>query len=295
MNQEELYSRIREFLEEQKKYLESTGGVSKISNLSLQEVNNLELIIFDYPELEYFLLENEETYDVFLRRKYLSSKIDIGSTINAAKNAYRNMNYKSSLSKLLLILKKAACPKSEVYMLTGLSYINLGEEEKGKDYLRLANYIEGKKDYNNVDLNEVRERVEESMKEFKKSSSYNQYNVDMDRQVHIDRLSLPNLDKIIKAIEVNFYDLETAGKEFNLTDEQIDFIKLIYAREFYKQGEIEKGDYYLKSVEESSGKTSDVTRLCLEARTNKRFFQYRDNNVPKYLSLVKTSKRKKLK
>ena len=47
MNQEELYSRIREFLEEQKKYLESTGGVSKISNLSLQEVNNLELIIFD--------------------------------------------------------------------------------------------------------------------------------------------------------------------------------------------------------------------------------------------------------
>ena len=295
MNQEELYSRIREFLEEQKKYLESTGGVSKISNLSLQEVNNLELIIFDYPELEYFLLENEENYDVFLRRKYLSSKIDIGSTINAAKNAYRNMNYKSSLSKLLLILKKAACPKSEVYVLTGLSYINLGEEEKGIDYLRLANYIEGKKDYNNVDLNEVRERVEESMKEFKKSSSYNQYNVDMDRQVHIDRLSLPNLDRIIKAIEVNFYDLETAGKEFNLTDEQIDFIKLIYAREFYKQGEIEKGDYYLKSVEESSGKTSDVTRLCLEARTNKRFFQYRDNNVPKYLSLVKTSKRKKLK
>ena len=295
MNQDELYSRIREFLEEQKKYLESTGGVSKISNLSLQEVNNLELIIFDYPELEYFLLENEETYDVFLRRKYLSSKIDIGSTINAAKNAYRNMNYKSSLSKLLLILKKAACPKSEVYVLTGLSYINLGKEEKGIDYLRLANYIEGKKDYNNVDLNEVRERVEESMKEFKKSSSYNQYNVDMDRQVHIDRLSLPNLDKIIKAIEVNFYDLATAGKKFNLTDEQIDFIKLIYAREFYKQGEIEKGDYYLKSVEESSGKTSDVTRLCLEARTNKRFFQYRDNNVPKYLSLVKTSKRKKLK
>ena len=30
MNQDELYSRIREFLEEQKKYLESTGGVSKI-------------------------------------------------------------------------------------------------------------------------------------------------------------------------------------------------------------------------------------------------------------------------
>ena len=95
--------------------------------------------------------------------------------------------------------------------------------------------------------------------------------------------------KVNKAIK------STAGKEFNLTDEQIDFIKLIYAREFYKQGEIEKGDYYLKSVEESSGKTSDVTRLCLEARTNKRFFQYRDNNVPKYLSLVKTSKRKKLK
>ena len=96
----------------------------------------------------------------------------------------------------------------------------------------------------------------------------------------------PNFDDIINYIEQNKLDLETAGKELNLSNEQVDLIKLIFAREFYKQGDMEKGNYYLNSVEKTRGKTSEVTRLCLEARTNKKFFQYRDNNNPKKLSVI---------
>lgn len=291
MTQEEKDAQIREFLESQISNLERVGGISKIGELSEKEVKELENVIFDYPELDYYVLENEELFDVFLRCKSKDAKIDVGGTIESARNAFiNNQNYRVCIQKLRLVLRKAAHPKSDVYDLMGLAYNDSGEVEIGNDYLRLANYLNGVRDYNNVDIDKVRERVEGNMK-YNKKNNYNQYNFDLDRQVHIDRLTLPNLDKIIEYIEANHLDLETAGKQLNLTEEQIDFVKLIYAREFYKQGDMEKGNYYLRSVEKTSGKTSEVTRLCLETRTNKKFFQYRDNNQPKMLSLVKPGKR----
>ena len=293
MDFEPFNDQVRKYLEEEIKILDKTGGISKIESLTSEDLNDYLVNLYNYDELDSFVLKNDDdSYDLFLRYKSLDTKIEIGNVIESAKEAYKSENYDKSLSKILLVLRKAAYPKSEVYDIAGLIYNAKGEFEKGNDYIRIANYMEGKKEYNKVDINEVRERVEEKMKKAKKSN-YNQYNFDMDnREIHIDKLTLPDLDKIIEYVEKKHINLETAGKELNLTNEEIDFIKLIYAREFYKQGDIEKGNYYLKSVEESSGKTSDVTRLCLEARTNKKFFQYRDNNQPRKLSLVRTAKRK---
>jgi hypothetical protein len=231
---------------------------------------------------------------VFFRVRKTQSKIEIGKTFNSAKNNYLDKNYRKCNAKLSLILRMASHPKSEVYELAGLTCYNLERYDKANDYLRLAQYLNGEKDYNVVDINKVRERVEKDMKQERKNN-YSQLNYELDRQIHIERLTVPALEEIIEYIQSNHLDIETAGKNLGLTNEQIDFIKLIYAREFYKQGDMEKGNYYLKSVEETSGKTSDVTRLCLEARTNKKFFQYRDNNQPKMLSLVKPGKRKQLK
>ena len=291
MAQEEKVLQIRHIIKDQNAELKKTGGIFKLGNLQESDVRNIECVIIDYPKLEYYVLENENSYDVFLRYKNYDTKLEIGNTVDSVKRDYINKDYNSCLSKLLLVLKEAAVPSPEVYELAGLTYSSLGDLEQANDYFRLTNYLRGVKNYNIVNIDKVRERVEKEMKDNKKNN-YSQYNYDSDRQIHIDKLTLPDLDEIIDYIEENHLDIETAGRDCNLTDEQIDFVKLIYAREFYKQGDIEKGNAYLKSVEETRGKTSDVTRLCLEARTNKKFFQYRDNNQPKQLALVKPGKRK---
>ncbi len=291
MVQADKFAEIKSFLEEQITHLDRVGGITKLEGLTEKEVKDIEIIIFDYPELEHFVLENDGKYDVFFRIKELNSKIEIGKTFNNAKNDYINKNYKKCNLKLSLILRMAAHPKSEVYELAGLTCYKLEKFDVANDYLRLAKYLSGERFYNNININEVRERVEGKMKQVKKNN-YSQLNYELDRHIHIERLTLPALDEIIDYIQSNHLDIETAGKKLNLTNEQIDFVKLIYAREFYKQGDIDKGNAYLKSVEETRGKTSEVTRLCLETRTNKKFFQYRDNNVPKKLSLVKPGKRK---
>ena len=301
MPKDEELVQVKRFLGEQIKLLKDSGGVSKISGLPEDALKEIESVIFDFPKLQFFVLENNNKYDVFFRYKTLETTLEIGETFNSAKSKYMNNNYGNCLSKLLLILKSAAHPKAEVYELTGITYMNMGDMEKANDYLRLANYINGEKDYNIVDYDKVKERVEEKMKEAKKNN-YSQYNYDSDRQIHIDKLSLPGLEELVDSIKENHLDIETAGRSLELTDEQNDFVKLIFARECYKKGDIERGNSYLKSVEETRGKTSDVIRLCLETRTNRKFFQFRENNEPilgrdnepMQLPVVKPGKRKVL-
>ncbi len=283
--------KVREYLESEIKELDDNGGLNKIDSLTKEDLNDYLINLYDYPELDYFVLENGENYDLFLRYRSEQAKIDVGKVIKSAYENYEKKNYNICIKKLLLVLRRASSPKSEVYGLLGLAYNEVGKNELGNDYLRVSNYIIKEKDYNKVEVDKIKERVEKEMKKDRKNY-YNQMNYDSERQIHIDKLTISNFDEIIAYMNNNKMDIESAGKELGLTNEQIDLIKLIFAREFYKQGDLEKGNYYLNSVEKTSGKTSDVTRLCLEARTNKKFFQYRDNNEPKKLSLIRTGKRK---
>ena len=283
--------KVRSYLKSEIKELDKEGGVTKVESLNNEDLDEYLMNLYDFPELEHFVLENGEDYDLFLRYRSDEARIDVGRVIDSAYSDYEKNKCYSSIKKLLLVLRRAASPKSEVYGLLGLSYAVVGEVEKSNDYIRISNYLNNERDYNEVKLEKTRERVEKEMKKDRKNY-YNQFNCDSEKKVHIDRLSIPNFDEIIGYIEKNQKDIETAGKELGLSNEQIDIIKLIFAREFYKQGDIEKGNYYLNTVEKTRGKTSDVTRLCLEARTNKLFFQYRDNNEPKKLSLIKAGKRK---
>ena len=283
--------KVRSYLKSEIQELDKVGGVTKVESLNNEDLDEYLMNLYDFPELEHFVLENGKDYDLFLRYRSDEARIDVGRVIDSAYSDYEKNKCYSSIKKLLLVLRRAASPKSEVYGLLGLSYAVVGEVEKSNDYIRISNYLNNERDYNEVNLEKTRERVEKEMKKDRKNY-YNQFNYDSEKKVHIDRLSIPNFDEIIGYIEKNQKDIETAGKELGLSNEQIDIIKLIFAREFYKQGDIEKGNYYLNTVEKTRGKTSDVTRLCLEARTNKLFFQYRDNNEPKKLSLIKAGKRK---
>ena len=75
--------------------------------------------------------------------------------------------------------------------------------------------------------------------------------------------------------------------EFGVPIEQIDVIKLIFAKKYYSQGNYEMGDTFVKSVERSKDKTPFVLKLFNEVRTNKRFYINRvvDDTKPLKLTL----------
>lgn len=94
------------------------------------------------------------------------------------------------------------------------------------------------------------------------------------------------------AIDHNL-DLETAGDVFGLTDEQKDFVKLMQARDLYKNGLIKQGDAHLNRVTETRDKSEEVMIALEEIRHKKDFYQYRETSKPKILAFIKPGRRAK--
>ena len=88
-------------------------------------------------------------------------------------------------------------------------------------------------------------------------------------------------------------DLETAGDVFGLTDEQKDFVKLMQARDLYKNGLIKQGNVLLNRVTETPDKSEEVMIALEEIRNKKEFYQYRELDKPKVLAFVKPGRRAK--
>lgn len=63
-----------------------------------------------------------------------------------------------------------------------------------------------------------------------------------------------------------------------MTFEQINMIRLIYARKFYEVGDFAKGDMFLKAVRKSPDKTKEATQLLDEIPKNKKFYQNRQTS-----------------
>jgi hypothetical protein len=93
------------------------------------------------------------------------------------------------------------------------------------------------------------------------------------------------------AIECNI-TLEEAGNIYGLTDEQKDFVKLMQARDLYKNGLIKEGNIHLNKVEETPNKSKEVNMALDDIRKRKTFYQYREVEKPKILAFVKPGRRK---
>lgn len=98
-------------------------------------------------------------------------------------------------------------------------------------------------------------------------------------------------ESIVAYATENKVDLETAGTVFGLTDAQKDLVKLMQARDLYKNGLIKQGNILLNGVENTPDKSEQVKTVLNEVRNKKEFYQYREVEKPKVLAFLKPGKR----
>lgn len=85
-------------------------------------------------------------------------------------------------------------------------------------------------------------------------------------------------DELNKVICNSKYSLELICKQMGLADEDIDKIRLIYAREFYKQGNYVKGDMFLSAYEASPYKTYYTASIHNQIKRNREMYIIENTN-----------------
>lgn len=90
---------------------------------------------------------------------------------------------------------------------------------------------------------------------------------------------------LLEYLEDTKKDILDVCHEFGLTDEGIMIVYLNMAKNYYLQGDISMGDKYLEEVLRRKDKSDEVKMIIQEIMGKRKFYQYRNNDRKRVLSL----------
>lgn len=272
------------FIEKKHNELIKNKGIIILNSMSKERTNFILNEADKYLDMSVFTIVDGGKTRIVLRYNELDYEdFDITALITEAMDDYRNGFYEDSLNKQIKILETNAENKSSNYAMIGLSYMRLFDIDKAIEYLTVANYLakeeKSTRDFGDLILKLKGEIDEEDIKPNVKMQQKDFRN-DNDKFYGIK-----NFEELNTYICESGLDVESACRSLNMSEEDIDVVKLIYAREYYTLGNKEKGELFLKSYEKSKAKTNKTKSIYKYLQQNKKFYKNRFDGEPRQLSL----------
>ena len=240
----------------------------------------------EYNDVFAFSIGSEPNRRLVLKYKpKVTEYVNLKKTLDDAKSFYASRNYDLALEYYELSLKIGK-PRASTYGGYGMTLYRLGRDEEALDCLKIANILaeeEGKKDFH---FGNIIERIEcpvprEDMKPMavvKESEFEDKNNFLLDDET---------LNAIIGLSETGDISIEEACTKLGLTPADINYVKLMCAKDCYYLGKYSEGDKYFKQVERSKEKDQKVKELYKDILVNKNYYHNRLDSDKNQLVFIK--------
>lgn len=282
----------KKFIEAKYNELVTKGGIILLKPMDAARIDRIFDMIKEYKDMVAFVIGEGNHQQVVLRYKpVIDEFVDTTNLINLGKQAYRAGNYNKCIKYYLQLLQVFNEPRAITYSALGLAYIKKGNISLAIDYLTIATSL-ARKEKTDFDYSDLISRLKGDIPQADAKPRFKMSQKDFDYSDVNNYYGIDDFEKINSYIVSSGLDVESACQQMDMTPEQIDIIRLIYAREFYIQRKFDKGDLFLKSVEKSKNKTKVTNELLDEIRRNKRFYQNRqvEESRPLVLTLMPQKK-----
>lgn len=224
---------------------------------------------------------------ILLKKQYTEEErklIDIYHISNLANEMYKEDKY----DRAMALYKKCICyshnPNPFLYSRVGFIYLLRKGKEKKKaiPYFEAAISAAIEKNHKNLGYYLGLENVISNLKyDIPEEEIKNTANINMEEYEFYDDMNdhygIDVYDDIVTLVGEGHMNIEDACLEFDLDDEDINIMKLIYVRNYYSERFFDKGDELYKEVERSTNKTPFIYSLMNEIKTNKKLYQYRSS------------------
>ena len=273
----------KEFIERNHEILLQDKGAILLKPMSSERIKRITEIVKKYSDMVCFTVGDDENCQIVLRYKPNNDDdIDLETLIKEGNSAYEACDYNGCIRNYLQLLQ-GENPSSAIYGKLGLAYMLKHDKKRAINYLTIATKLSkqrgGKRDFTKLIcslkglpyIGNIKPSFYMKVKDFEKNT-HGYYGIG-------------NLDEITSYILQSGLGVESACNELGMTDNEIDKILLVYAREFYLQGDLKKGDEFLNAVEKRKNKTKNVIKYIAEVRNRKKFYVNRDNENPLKLGL----------
>ena len=238
-----------------------------------------------FVDVAAFSIGQEPERRVVLRYKpKVEEHIDKEEAIRTAKKLYNNEKYEEA-AKIYETLLKIGKPHYSLYGRYGLTLLGLNRKNEALDYLRIATILSkesgGALDYTNTIEGIMYPQEKENRKPMVqvKEEEFNGVNsILMDEEL---------LNSLIALISEGEFSLVDACKKLGLSEEDTNYVKLLYVRGCYCQGNDIEGDKYFKQVEKSKAKDQRVKDLYNDIQRNKRYYPNRSDYEKQQYIIIK--------
>lgn len=137
---------------------------------------------------------------------------------------------------------------AETYAKIGFIYYKLGVPKKSLDYFKVAKALsKGQK---------ISEDYEVFATTLEEQLTYDEQMLNSN-----DNFGLGNITYITDFIAESESDVESACSLLRLNEDEIRILMLVYAKEFYSSGNLEKGDELLKTVSQKENNSLEIKKL----------------------------------
>lgn len=246
-----------------------------------------EIIENGYPSIKAFVINTPEGSQAVVRyNAEIEEFIDFRELCNSAKTDFLKHNYHDALSKYRQLLTVGK-PHPGIYGAYGICLRNIGRKEEAITALKIATGYsklrDGSLDYSGIIFDLTHPTYKDP--EYEKKPFVDMKNYDPDNSSF--GIEMPFLDDLIQLVKEGEFSFDDAIEKLNLSEEDKNYARLIYARDCYYVASYELGDRYFKMVEKSKNKNEKVLSLLDEIRRNKRFYQNRLDEEKRQLVLIK--------
>ena len=125
--------------------------------------------------------------------------------------------------------------RSNIYAKLGLSFMKCFRIDLAIDYLTIANFL-AKEENSGYDYSDLILRLKGYITKDDSKPLFKMTQEEFDYSDINDYYGIDNFEEINEFISNSGLDVESACKELNMTSEETDIVILLFAREFYCQG-----------------------------------------------------------
>lgn len=267
------------FLDKKRSELLKNKAIILLDEMPRERAKRLNKIANKYSDISSFIIGDDDKSQVVLRyNPYLDDPVSVQNLITKGNLAYKEGNYDYCIECYLQLLRFGT-PSILVYVKLGSAYMRKYDKEKAIEYFSIATHL-SKEENGEFDFTELIENLKCSIRKPKFEMQISDFTND-DKYYGIE-----NIDEITNYIMTSNLDVESACEKLGMNIEQIDIIRLIYAREYFSHGYNAKGEEFLKVVEKRKNKSLFVKKILDEIRKNKKIYSNRPSENSWQLKLT---------
>ncbi len=287
----------RGLVEEKHQKLLENQGIILLEPMDEEAINKILEIVNDYSDMKAFTIEDKESKNrqvVLKPHQIFTEYFDVKGTISLAVQTYNEGKYDECIDYCLQILRFFPNPNSASFSKLGLCYLKKNNISLAITYLTVADAL-AKKEHLSYDFSALIARLkrEQNKKVIKDEDAKPFFNMTYKAFSNtIDYYGINNFNEINAFVIDTGFDVEYACKTWQISNENTLIIYLIYAREFYRQGNFERGDLFLDAYVKSEGKTKKAQKIYMEIIKRKKFYQNSKNDDAPELTLSLIPKKK---